>query len=138
MSNAPENAIEVTVDLRWSDQDMFGHVNNARIMTTIEEARVRTMRWLLQKNGQVPELPVFVVRKTETEFFLPLMYPDPLLIRVWVSRVGNTSFVLHHEVSQNSRICVTCEAVLVIFSVKEQSAIPIPSDTREALLEIAA
>jgi xanthine dehydrogenase iron-sulfur cluster and FAD-binding subunit A len=27
------------VQLRWSDQDVFGHVNNARIVTVIEEAR---------------------------------------------------------------------------------------------------
>src|SRR5699024_12528828 len=34
---------EYSPEVRWSDQDMLGHVNNARLITLVEECRVRWM-----------------------------------------------------------------------------------------------
>ena len=34
---------EVGLQLRWSDEDRYGHVNNARLLTLAEEARVRAL-----------------------------------------------------------------------------------------------
>ena len=42
--NSPFEALGPTVDfevpLRYSDMDLFGHVNNARYFTFLEEARI--------------------------------------------------------------------------------------------------
>lgn len=35
---------DITLALRWSDQDANGHLNNARIVTLMEESRVRFTR----------------------------------------------------------------------------------------------
>lgn len=43
MSKAPQNALEIPIELRWSDQDLLGHVNNAKLMTLAEEARIRSL-----------------------------------------------------------------------------------------------
>src|SRR5699024_1295251 len=40
-ADAPQNAFRCELQLRWSDQDLLGHVNNARTVTLAEEARVR-------------------------------------------------------------------------------------------------
>lgn len=132
MSNAPENAIEIIVELRWSDQDMLGHINNAKIMTVIEEARIRSMGLLLRTADDV-EMPATVLRKMDTEFYSPMMYPGETTVRVWISKIGKTSYILHHEVSQNEEICVTCDAVMVVFSTETQSSIAIPDPVRQAL-----
>lgn len=36
--------IHVPLELRWSDQDANHHVNNATIVTLLEEVRVRTLK----------------------------------------------------------------------------------------------
>ena len=41
MSRAPSNSFSTTLDVRWSDQDLNGHVNNAQSITLMEEARVQ-------------------------------------------------------------------------------------------------
>ncbi|WP_374700315.1 acyl-CoA thioesterase [Arthrobacter sp. JCM 19049] len=37
----PTGGTDIEIQLRWSDEDKLGHVNNARIVTLMEEARVR-------------------------------------------------------------------------------------------------
>ena len=57
MSNAPKNALPIEIQLRWSDQDLLAHVNNATIMTLVEEARIRAITDLQQRgelNGPLP------------------------------------------------------------------------------------
>lgn len=49
MSNAPETCLEFDIELRWSDQDLLGHVNNAKLMTLAEEARIRALTQLQQR-----------------------------------------------------------------------------------------
>ena len=44
MSTAHDPApFETELQLRWSDQDAYGHVNNGRLVTLAEEARVRAL-----------------------------------------------------------------------------------------------
>ena len=38
---AANDPYEFEMQLRWSDQDALGHVNNARVITLMEEARIR-------------------------------------------------------------------------------------------------
>ena len=37
-------AYTAQVEVRWSDMDAFGHINHARMVTLMEEARIQ---WLL-------------------------------------------------------------------------------------------
>jgi len=132
MSQAPDNALELNIELRWSDQDMMGHVNNARIMTLVEEARIRAMEQFQRQAGSDEPFGA-VLRTTSTEFFLPVVYPDDVVVRIWVSRIGNTSFVMQHELSQNGQVAVTVEAVVVMFSNEQQQPMPINQEVRGAL-----
>lgn len=137
MSNAPANALEVHVELRWSDQDLMGHVNNARIMTIIEEARVRAMDQLRRMAGVGGSFGA-VLRTTNTEFLAPVMYPDEVVVRIWIERIGNTSFVMHHELNQNDQVAVTVDATVVMFSSESQKPMSIPDPVRTALESVSA
>lgn len=37
---AEQQSITVNVPLRWGDMDAYGHINNARILSVLEEARI--------------------------------------------------------------------------------------------------
>src|SRR5699024_12735027 len=52
--------------------------------------------------------------------------------RIWVSRIGNTSFEMQHELSQNGKVAVTVEAVVVMFS-NDQQPTPISQKVRDVL-----
>lgn len=137
MSKAPANALEFTIGLRWSDQDLMGHVNNARIMTLLEEARIRAMDAFQQQIGANESLGS-VVRTANTDFLLPVNYPSDVVVRVWISRIGNTSYVMQHELSQHDTVCVTLEAIMVLFSSATQKPTPISDTVRAALESVSA
>jgi len=137
MSEAPQVAIPIQVALRWSDQDLLGHVNNAKIMTLVEEARIRALTQIQHQVGWEGPLEM-VLRTATTDFLRPVMYTDHVVVNVWVSKVGRTSFVLQHQLVQDGVVCATVEAVMVVFDSKQQTSVPIPESIRAAFQEINA
>jgi acyl-CoA thioesterase FadM len=53
---------EYSPEVRWSDQDMLGHVNNARLITLVEECRVRWMNEI--RAGHITGGGLLVARQT--------------------------------------------------------------------------
>lgn len=137
MSQAPPNALEIPVELRWSDQDLLGHVNNAKLMTLAEEARIRSLERLRRQLRLEGPLDM-VLRTTQTDFLRPVMYEDAIKVLVWISRIGNTSYVMQHELIQNGEVCVSVEAVVVMFDSQQQAPMPLPDEVRAALESVAA
>lgn len=119
------------IDLRWSDQDANGHVNNARAITLVEEARVRAaLHWTgTVPNGERPR----VVRSLNVEFFHPINYGPELWAHVWISRIGSTSYTVHHELHQNGKPCVVAETAIVQLNSDTQKPEPLDDHMRQAL-----
>ncbi|GMA39080.1 acyl-CoA thioesterase [Mobilicoccus caccae] len=110
MSTVEPYACEVQV--RWSDQDINGHVNNARLVTLVEEVRVRALKaWGLPAPG--PHRPR-VLRSFEVSFDRAVHYGPELTGRAWISRIGVTSFTVGHELLQQGHRCVRLHAVMVL------------------------
>lgn len=84
-------ATEVLLQLRWSDQDALGHVNNARIVTLMEEARIR---WTREDGNTGRFEHGTVVASINIDYLRPLYYQPEMLIRMGISRVGNKSFTV--------------------------------------------
>lgn len=137
MSQAPQNALEIPIELRWSDQDLLGHVNNAKLMTLAEEARIRSLD-RLRRQYELPGPLDMVLRTTHTDFLRPVMYEDAIKIMVWISRIGNTSYVMQHELIQNGEVCVNVEAVVVMFDSEKQAPMSLPDEVRAAFESVAA
>jgi acyl-CoA thioester hydrolase len=91
---------EMVMPLRWSDQDLNGHINNARIVTLMEEARVRWLNSTAASEGletfQCPK----VVASLNVEYRKPVSYEDELLLVLDIARVGNGSFTVRHTGTQ--------------------------------------
>ncbi|WP_051687752.1 MULTISPECIES: acyl-CoA thioesterase [Micrococcales] len=77
------------VEIRWSDQDLMGHVNNARILTLVEESRIL---WLRSLNGWDRDINPTVVVRTEINYRKPVMYGPELVIELGVGRIGGSSY----------------------------------------------
>ncbi|MBD2762243.1 acyl-CoA thioesterase [Kocuria sp. cx-116] len=119
------------IELRWSDQDANGHVNNARAITLVEEARVRAA---LQWTGTIPNgARPRVVRSLNVDFFRPVNYGPELWAHVWISRIGSTSYTVHHELHQHGKACVVAETVIVQLNPDTQKPEPLDDHMRQAL-----
>jgi len=87
-------AVEVAV--RWSDMDAYGHVNHARTVTLLEEARTELFFNEMPRRGMGSIDGGIVVSRLTVEYLSPLVYGEPVRVEAWVTEVRAASFVLRY------------------------------------------
>lgn len=128
----PTVAYRTTLQVRWSDQDLNGHVNNARVITLLEEARIEASRSWSRHSEDHRDL-ARVMRSMSVDFHRPVHYLAPLSAYVWVARLGNTSITIGHALVQDDVLCVACEAVMVLVDPTTGKPTPAPETMRADL-----
>ncbi|MFF0816491.1 acyl-CoA thioesterase [Rhodococcus sp. NPDC003318] len=85
------------IAVRWSDMDAFKHINHARMVTLLEEARVD---WLASVDPDVAAmLRNSVVAHLEVRYRTPLTHADnPLEVSMWLDRVRSADLTVRYEV----------------------------------------
>ena len=97
--------VHVPITLRWSDLDAYGHLNNARLLTLLEEARIEVF-WP-GRSGAAESLPemhmdegtLSLIARQEVEYLAPVPHlREPLDIQLWLGSIGGASLEIHYEV----------------------------------------
>lgn len=90
--------VRVLLPVRWSDVDLFGHVNNAAWVRFLDDARFAAFPTMgVDAAGSVAEA-VMVVVKNEIDYRAPVAFTSrPLAVQVWVSRIGTSSVDFGYE-----------------------------------------
>jgi acyl-CoA thioester hydrolase len=122
------------VERRFKDLDPLGHVNNVVYLDYLQEARLRALR---QVGYREIENFIQVMAHQSIDYRQPIFYStDPLVIEVWISSVGNTSYRMKYRIlNDNGDVAAEAESVMVCFD--KGKAVPIPSGLRAALEAIA-
>jgi acyl-CoA thioester hydrolase len=85
-------AVFRTVPTRWSDVDVYGHVNNAVHYLLMDTA---VNGWLIEATGtdvrRLDQLGVVV--ETSCRYFAELHYPQDVTVALAVERIGTSSVV---------------------------------------------
>lgn len=86
------------VPLRWTDQDAYRHVNHARIVTLLEEARVELAFTAAGAEGLGGFSTGLLVAGLEVSYRRQISYrPEPLRVTMDVRDVRAASFTLGYE-----------------------------------------
>lgn len=117
--------LQVPVQLRWSDMDAYGHVNNVEMLRLLEEARIEAF-WAHPAPADplgptagpapvaAPERPAWptavleagpgaqtatLVARQEIEYLRPLGYRrTPVVVDMWIGHLGGASLDVCYEV----------------------------------------
>ena len=96
------------VAVRWSDMDVYGHVNNARVVTLLEEARTELLFSEGARLGAQALARGVVVVELMVRYRQPLVYSaKPVQVRLWVSELRAASFALAYVVAGTDGDAVT-------------------------------
>lgn len=120
-----------TIALRWSDQDANGHLNHARIVTLMEEARVR---WARTEEGLAGLLLGVVVASLKVDYLAQAEYVPAMTISLGVERIGTKSFTLRHTGSQG-RTTVFVGTTVIVPLDDDRSGSRVLDDAERAALE---
>ena len=117
--------------VRFRDLDPMGHVNNAVFLTYIESARAA----FLQHLGAVQTLEdlAIIVARIEIDFRAPVRFGDEVEVSVRVSRFGQKSFDLEHELRVGDTLAAEAKTVLVTYDYERREPVAIPAAWREKL-----
>ncbi|WP_269747832.1 acyl-CoA thioesterase [Hoyosella altamirensis] len=114
----------VSVPVRWSDMDVFQHINHARMVTLLEEARIP---WLLTPDRPTAELGQgAVVVEMKVRYRGQLRHSDgPLQVDMWVERLRSADWTIGYEVrphgaENNVPAAVTASIQLAAFDIDTQ------------------
>ncbi|WP_032407985.1 acyl-CoA thioesterase [Rhodococcoides fascians] len=96
------------IELRWSDIDSLGHVNDAAYLTLLDECRAVLLAQTVPTLGHS-----YVVRHLSIDFDSELVREDsPVTVEVNIVTVGRTSVALDEVLTSNSgRICATVSCI---------------------------
>jgi acyl-CoA thioester hydrolase len=121
--------------VRWDDIDAFGHVNNAKYLTYIQEARFQWSFYQYAAKNEKPTLVEMVVARNEIDYIVPIYEGGRFYdVNLWVESIGNTSFVLGYEVvGEDGTIHAKVKSVQVAVSMETKKSRPITETEREFL-----
>jgi acyl-CoA thioester hydrolase len=110
--------------VRWDDIDAFGHVNNAKYLTYIQEARFLWSPFM-----------EMVVAKAEVDYLVPIYVGGRFYdITLWVEQIGNSSFTMGYEViGDNGVVHAKVKTVQVAVSMETKKSRPLTEPEREFL-----
>lgn len=122
------------IDTRWSDNDVYGHVNNVVYYSYFDTV---VNRWLIEAGaldihgGSV----IGLVVETQCHYFEPLAFPQALDAGLRVAHLGQSS--VRYEIGLFSRGAPTCAAaghfVHVYVDRSSRRPVPLPAPVRSAL-----
>lgn len=101
------------VRVRWSDLDAFRHVNNAKTVTLLEEARVDWLFSEAAKHGVARLTEGIVVARLEIEYKRPIGMEVPVTVSMGLTRIGQASMTADYVLSVAGTTAVTALTVLV-------------------------
>jgi len=119
---------EKRIEIRWRDQDPYGHVNNAVYLTFLEEVRDA---WLARTLGEVGDLWGYVVARVAIDFRRELKQDDVFVIaRCELQSIG-TSSVRTREALVTGDGTLAAEAEAVLVARDPDSGVSRPLDCRQ-------
>ena len=110
-----EETSHYPVHVRFSDVDVYGHVNNVKYFEYFQEARIQLVAGL---GPDLPEAsrPAIVVAQTDVDYRMPILFRDqPYDAWTWISRLGTTSMTVEAEICDGGTVLSRARVVVVFF-----------------------
>jgi len=123
------------IQVRLTDIDILGHVNNSIYLTYFEMTRIHYFSQLVGPDWDWMENGVVLVQN-EVNYLLPVVLYDKPEIHMFCNKIGHKSFTLSYELYVKDELRTTGSSTLVGFNSNQKTSIEIPEKMREALLEL--
>jgi acyl-CoA thioester hydrolase len=128
----------LSMQVRFADLDVLGHLNNAKYVTYMEQVRVQYFIDVCAWHGKWEEFGMILAR-TEIDYALPIFYGDTVNAYVRTSRLGGKSFDFHYVITRQLSpeaeplIAAQAKTVMVAYDYGADTTIAIPEVWRQKI-----
>ena len=129
-----DKLFSTNIEVRFSDIDALGHVNNAVFFTYFEEGR----KHFSKKGFNVSDISdfKFIMAHIRCDFFRPIRFNDHVILQMWVKGIGTKSFSFEYRIvdfSDETRVYAAGESIQVCYDYDKNRSIEVPVKMRERL-----
>jgi acyl-CoA thioester hydrolase len=136
-SAVPETKVgHYPVHVRFSDVDVYGHVNNVTYFEYFMEARIRHTARLWRDLPEGTPAPAFVVAQADVDYRAPMIFrAEPYDCHSAIAEVGTSSFRVDSEIREADTVFARSRVTLVFVDPATGQAAPPIAAYRTALLD---
>ncbi|MEN2765644.1 acyl-CoA thioesterase [Ornithinibacillus xuwenensis] len=129
-----EFLFSIPIRIRFSETDMFGHVNNVSPFIYFEEARIEYLKSVGLFNDTTHLDGIPIVADLQCDYLKQLFFQDRLELYVKATHVGNSSFDIHYMgLNQHDEICITGRGRIVYINPSTGKPIALSDAIKEKL-----
>lgn len=123
------------VQIRFSDVDQFGHVNNSAYFSLYDLAKTNYFKDVLGQTEWGEQ--VVVVANINANFYQPVFFSDEMEIATAAIQLGNKSFTLmQRAIAKNTgEVKCECRTILVMYDLLTKEPMPIPQKYKDAMCQ---
>ncbi len=116
--------------LRFSDVDRFGHVNNSVYFSLFDMCKTRYFHDVV--GADIFDRMAPVVVHIEANFISPVFFPDEIVIDTSIVKMGNKSFTLLQRAlnERTDEVKCYCETVMVMMDTATNQSVEIDEEFR--------
>ena len=122
--------------IRFSDVDQFGHVNNSVYFSLYDLAKTTYVKEVLSGRMKWNEVGI-VVANINANFMSPIFFMDNVNIETATVELGNKSFILMQRAvdAESGVVKCECRTVMVVYDLKTQTPMQMPDEYKQAICE---
>ncbi len=125
------------IEVRYGDLDPQGHLNNAKYLTYLEQARIQYLRRLgLWDGGSFLDLGI-ILADVHLTYHVPVHFGQPVRVGVRTVRLGHKSIHMEFclEDAASSQKLASGSTVSVAYDYRSRQTIPVPENWRKAICD---
>ena len=121
------------IEVRFSDLDAMGHVNNAVVVSFMEQGRFQWWRSFL--GGRAFKEEGFLIARIEVDYRMPILLGDDLRVELHCTKVGTSSLELNYRLTKGlgGELFAEGKSVQVMLDFDANRPKPLSPSTREWL-----
>lgn len=126
---------KIKIQPRWTDFDMFGHVNNSIYFQYFDLAKTDFFRSRLAEELDIHGI-VPVAVNINCDFSLPILPGNEVEVHSRVAKIGDKSLTFEQEILNPATGEINCTArtVMVAFDLRSALSVPVPAPWRPLLI----
>ncbi len=125
---------QTSVHIRFSDIDAYGHVNNAKFLSYLEEARISYYKKVFGKIWK-PSRRGVILAHTSIDYLKPVFLEDSLKVFSRIAKLGNKSYTMEYVFLKNAtEKAAKARAVIVSFDFEKNRTVPWEQEIREKII----
>lgn len=126
--------VEITV--RFSETDMFGHMNNTVSFTYFEYARIELFKKLgvFKLDSAMKKEEILVVADLQCDYLQQVFFDQTLKIYAKIAKIGNSSVDVHYLAKNASgESCFTGRGSIVQVNATTGKSVPLSEEQKRRL-----